>query len=223
MICKNCNKEIPDGSKFCMECGAKQDELKKCHACGTGGLPVEALFCPNCGQRLSEAKEASDPQPAKPVVPDDIRDLFFPIQGVTLGKTTIAEVKRMGIKVEDMFYDGELSFTLKMQEDSITNITFYQEEGKRYVNKLSIHISECYTQKEDLPSKWLQLGITPNMPYNEWLNFFKRYNFMSSEVHYSYGFLANTDHIYASSGKLTFNLLFHKNKSQLGTLDIECI
>jgi len=29
MICANCNKNIPDGSKFCTQCGTKIEEEKK--------------------------------------------------------------------------------------------------------------------------------------------------------------------------------------------------
>lgn len=54
MLCKNCNKEIADGSKFCKYCGASAEkiviEIKEmfCKACGNK-LEDDALFCKLCG------------------------------------------------------------------------------------------------------------------------------------------------------------------------------
>jgi len=46
MICPECRNKIPEGSKFCLECGRKIDFT--CSACGRIVLP-ESKFCLECG------------------------------------------------------------------------------------------------------------------------------------------------------------------------------
>ena len=107
MKCYKCYTEIPDESRFCMKCGAEQ------------------------------ASQESFSGEVEPVyIPDDIRNLFFPLQGVTLGETTADEVSNMGIEVEDILCDGELSFSLYWDEDHLFGITFRQGKGKQYVNAM---------------------------------------------------------------------------------------
>jgi hypothetical protein len=57
MKCPECNNEIPDNFKFCNHCGAKIKNLgKSCpnKACNFTGLPLEALYCPDCGTKLND-------------------------------------------------------------------------------------------------------------------------------------------------------------------------
>ena len=49
MRCPSCRAEIPEGSKFCLECGAAL--LGRCAACGSTN-PASAKFCWECGQKL---------------------------------------------------------------------------------------------------------------------------------------------------------------------------
>ncbi len=48
MKCANCGKELPAGSKFCLECGTPVATTKKCTKCGFE-LPIAAKFCNECG------------------------------------------------------------------------------------------------------------------------------------------------------------------------------
>lgn len=50
--CPNCGKEVPEGSKFCGECGAKIEEYV-CKNCGEKLAPG-SKFCGNCGTRREE-------------------------------------------------------------------------------------------------------------------------------------------------------------------------
>lgn len=68
MRCRRCNAEIEDGSLFCSECGAKQEEIGKeqaevkflfCPNCGTK-LEQGAMFCSECGTRLIENQELDE-------------------------------------------------------------------------------------------------------------------------------------------------------------------
>lgn len=51
--CPECGNELPEGSKFCMNCGAKIEEAK-CKNCGAK-LAQNAKFCPECGARKEES------------------------------------------------------------------------------------------------------------------------------------------------------------------------
>ena len=48
--CAACGAKIPAGSKFCPECGAKQNSGSFCTNCGTE-IPAGTKFCPECGTK----------------------------------------------------------------------------------------------------------------------------------------------------------------------------
>jgi hypothetical protein len=50
MACPACRAENPDGSRFCLQCGAAQ--RSRCGACGAE-LPGGARFCNQCGATLA--------------------------------------------------------------------------------------------------------------------------------------------------------------------------
>ena len=50
--CKTCKSQIPEGSKFCLECGEKVSDVVFCLNCGEK-LPPNAKFCAQCGQRVN--------------------------------------------------------------------------------------------------------------------------------------------------------------------------
>lgn len=48
--CPSCGSDLPEGAKFCLECGAKVDNSKIiCPACGR--VVEKGKFCPECGHR----------------------------------------------------------------------------------------------------------------------------------------------------------------------------
>lgn len=55
MFCKKCGHEIPDQSKNCPECGARQGESKFCQHCG-GEIDADCVICPKCGKQVGTAK-----------------------------------------------------------------------------------------------------------------------------------------------------------------------
>lgn len=57
MKCKYCERDIPDNSKFCPECGSRQSD-PACINCGAPLYPG-AKFCPTCGRPTSPASASS--------------------------------------------------------------------------------------------------------------------------------------------------------------------
>jgi class 3 adenylate cyclase/tetratricopeptide (TPR) repeat protein len=57
MKCSECESELPNGSKFCKECGKKLELT--CPGCGKN-IPPDSKFCLECGHDLRTAK---DPKP----------------------------------------------------------------------------------------------------------------------------------------------------------------
>ena len=49
-VCSACGAAIPAGSKFCPECGAKQNSGAFCTSCGQA-IPAGTKFCPECGAK----------------------------------------------------------------------------------------------------------------------------------------------------------------------------
>ena len=66
--CASCKADIPDGSRFCPQCGAPQ--ALKCAACGQDNA-AGSRFCAHCGAKLGEAPAPATPAPAvgSPAVP----------------------------------------------------------------------------------------------------------------------------------------------------------
>src|SRR6516165_1120937 len=50
MHCENCSANVPDGSKFCSECGTALP--RACAACGHAN-PPQAKFCSECGTSIN--------------------------------------------------------------------------------------------------------------------------------------------------------------------------
>ncbi len=59
MKCPACEIELPDGFKFCKECGTRLEFT--CHGCGRN-IPPDSKFCPECGWSLGPPKEATLPK-----------------------------------------------------------------------------------------------------------------------------------------------------------------
>ena len=49
-VCSACGAAVPAGSKFCPECGAKQNACAFCTSCGKE-IPSGTKFCPECGAK----------------------------------------------------------------------------------------------------------------------------------------------------------------------------
>jgi len=52
MTCSKCNSKVPEGSKFCLQCGEKVNNVLFCMSCGEK-LPQNAKFCLKCGKGIN--------------------------------------------------------------------------------------------------------------------------------------------------------------------------
>jgi len=66
ILCPNCQKELPDGSKFCGFCGTALPSAPVCPSCGNQVAP-ESAFCQFCGANL---KAAPTPAPTVELAPE---------------------------------------------------------------------------------------------------------------------------------------------------------
>lgn len=53
MNCQSCNADIPQGGKFCPECGTVTSVTLSCSHCGEGN-PANSSFCAGCGKSLKK-------------------------------------------------------------------------------------------------------------------------------------------------------------------------
>ena len=51
MKCPKCNHENADGAKFCSNCATQLCQV--CPSCHAVNIPIEAKFCPVCGNKLN--------------------------------------------------------------------------------------------------------------------------------------------------------------------------
>ena len=63
MNCTGCGKDLPQGAKFCLECGTKVAVKPVCTGCGKE-LPPEAKFCLECGTKCGAGAAPGNAPPA---------------------------------------------------------------------------------------------------------------------------------------------------------------
>lgn len=216
MKCPNCKNEVSPDWKRCPYC----DYLPKlCNkpGCKSGWLPKEAHFCPVCGSAvMGEEKYCLDvkiqrlikelipelyvdpisPTTPKTIVNKDIRKLFFPLKGLTLGKTTIVDAKKKHLKIQKNHEN----------EESINwfGLHCLRQSQEKYIDHLSIK------SNEEFPREWTERhNLTFNSSCDEWKAFFQKNGFLIEERRNVTRLMKGTDSIvYVSSDEqLSFMFL----------------
>ncbi len=94
---------------------------------------------------------------------------FFPLYGVTLGKTTVKELEEKGTRARDRDDKGK-----KYKYYTVNDMRFwYNDDGAN-------HIYITYT--DPIPQQWEACGLDWNLSYNEWLELFEKLGFFISIV-----------------------------------------
>ncbi len=94
---------------------------------------------------------------------------FFPLYGVTLGETTIAELEQIGVKAKDFDSDKKL-----YKYYTVKDMRFW------YSNQITDHIYMTYT--DPLPKQWQNCGFDWSLSYNEWITLFEKLDFFISII-----------------------------------------
>lgn len=79
MICKQCNSEISEGSKFCQSCGAKTEieTVKKfCLECGCE-IESTVKFCPKCGKNQMVNVKQNNALPNNELTSGKLKGTYF--------------------------------------------------------------------------------------------------------------------------------------------------
>lgn len=147
MKCPNCNKEISDGFKFCPYC-ATPIVANKCPHCGSTNLPADSKFCPDCGTEIHVC------QNYEPDITGYLR--FFPINGITLGQTSIHDVLTPSL-------DGS------MFKGVYNGLKISQYTGENAISIITL------SPKYSMPEKLLtEFGFNWRLSYQGWKELFKR-------------------------------------------------
>ena len=137
----------------------------------------------------------------------DVND-FFPLFGITLGKTTWKQAETMGYKVKHC--KPEESRTMNVED-----VDFWDHEG------VGVFTSMYLTRDEnDIPSSWLSKGFSWELTYDEWILVFVKLGFnLTISKQPSRGIvdrnkMSNTEFDALSpDGKLEFTLEFNNGES----------
>lgn len=92
-------------------------------------------------------------------------DEFFPLFGVTLGKTTWEQAEKMGYKVKDNNSGSGKNMY-------INDLLFDDYDGKGMFTMVTLSIYDC-----DFPDLWKSKGFSWDLSYDEWIDLFRRLGF----------------------------------------------
>ena len=91
MICPQCQTELPEGAKFCKECGQKIETV--CPECGKN-IPPDSKFCLECGHDLRKPREhpAVDYRQPKSYTPKHLADKILTTRSTLEGERKLVTV-----------------------------------------------------------------------------------------------------------------------------------
>lgn len=113
-------------------------------------------------QDVSESVDINEPQQNNSGLLSSVSDDFFPLFGITLGKTTWQDARDMGLKVRR--FEKEDSRTINVED-----VDFWDHDG------VGIFTSLYWTNDEsDFPHSWKSKGFDWNLSYDKWLDVFKK-------------------------------------------------
>lgn len=116
---------------------------------------------PDSSNSTSEpSASASAPAPASVSSTALTIDNLFPIYGITLGKTTIEEVKKMGREVDEIKYGSPIC--------RIDGIAFWDHDHDRIFEDIYM---TCY---DPIPDRWEKLGFERWQSIETWQNLFEK-------------------------------------------------
>lgn len=116
-------------------------------------------------QDVSDDVEIIEKQPDSVDTSSSAIDDFFPLFGITLGKTTWKDAKEMGIKVRK--FENDQSRNINVED-----VDFWDHDG------VGIFTSLYWTNDEhDFPPSWESKGFSWDNSFDEWFDVFKKLGF----------------------------------------------
>ena len=113
-------------------------------------------------QDVSDDVEIIEKQPDSVDTSSSAIDDFFPLFGITLGKTTWKDAKEMGIKVRK--FENDQSRNINVED-----VDFWDHDG------VGIFTSLYWTNDEhDFPPSWESKGFSWDNSFDEWFDVFKK-------------------------------------------------
>ena len=114
-FCYNCEKQLNNGSKFCSECGVKQEVtdnriVKKCSSCGEELKSLTGI-CPSCGHEINNKIINKS---LKEFI-DKVSELENNIDGYSVLENKGWSTWNVGIKLKYAFYFNSISFLLDLE------------------------------------------------------------------------------------------------------------
>ena len=116
-------------------------------------------------QDVSDEVDVIETQPDSIEVSSSAIDNFFPLFGITLGKTTWKDAKEMGLKVSK--FENEESRTINVED-----VDFWDHDG------VGVFTSLYWTYDEhDFTPLWKSKGFDWNLSYDKWIEVFEKLGF----------------------------------------------
>ena len=118
---------------------------------------LETITPPSTNETAATPTPTATTRPRKHQEPGSGDGLLFPLYGITLGVTTVDELKRMGTHATDRDEEGEL-----FRYFVINDMNFWYANDRAE----SIYI----TYSDAMPTPWQALGFDWSKSYDDWLN-----------------------------------------------------
>jgi hypothetical protein len=154
MRCPACGETSSREDRFCGSCGGALPP--SCTQCGSIVSPDDE-FCGSCGALLKATDESS-------AIAETHERELFPLYGVTLGKTTVQELARLGERTRSV----DKATGLPYQSYSIHRTDFwYSKAGVA---------SDLYIAKgvSSIPEPWSAIGFDWDLSYDEWVSLLRQ-------------------------------------------------
>ncbi|MGN0213932.1 MAG: hypothetical protein ACI4AH_03880 [Muribaculaceae bacterium] len=125
----------------------------------TSFQPLESDLMANIAGTLDkEQAESPTPKPSSSGSSSGSSLKLFPVWGITLGNTTVSDMKRLGHSVEPQSSGASYSH--------VHGIQFWDH------SKDGIYETIYFTHYDNIPSEWESQGLNGSMSYNEFIRFF---------------------------------------------------
>jgi predicted ATPase/class 3 adenylate cyclase len=159
MICPKCQTDLPDGAKFCKECGQKIEMA--CPECGKS-LPPNSKFCLECGNDLSKpfvSNESLDSSQQPDLPPDTAGPTVLPEgerRQATVVFSDLSGYTAMNEQLDPEEVEGIMS---RIKEEAVCIVESYGGSVNQFVGDEIIALFGISTAHEDDPFRAVKAAL----------------------------------------------------------------